>query len=55
MGSIGSALTYSCSAMILVNSGEEMFASSVMQVFAGRLITFLSDFPKSYSQLKRYS
>lgn len=34
---------------------EEMFASSVMQVYSGRLITFCSDFPKPYSELKRCS
>lgn len=32
---------------------KAMFAASVMQVFSGRLLTLLSDFPKPYSQPKR--
>lgn len=39
--------------LVLDREGEAMFAASVMQVFSGRLLTLLSDFPKPYSQPKR--
>lgn len=42
---------YGAIPLVFDREGEAMFASNVMQVFSGCLLTLLSDFPK----LKRYS